>query len=137
MIRLLAMLGSAALVIWGVNLALDTGSWREPAARVGEGAAGVLDALVETAKLVARPQQLESPTPDDARPAGQSRIAARPEFEPDLGQWGGAAGLRLPAAAPLASDLEPASARELSRLRADEIRSRLDRVMDLARGSSP
>ncbi len=137
MIRLLAMLGSAALVIWGVNLALDTGSWREPAARVGEGAAGALDALVETAKLVARPQQLESPTPDDARPAGPVRDRRSSGVRAGPGPVGGAAGLRLPAAAPLASDLEPASARELSRLRADEIRSRLDRVMDLARGSSP
>ncbi len=135
MIRLLAMLGSAALVIWGVDLALDTGSWREPAARVSEGVADALDAVAETAKLVARPHQLESPTSDSVH-GGELGIAAREEFEPDLGQ-SGAVGLRLPPGEPLAWDPEPASASHSSRLRAEEIRSRLDRVMDLASGPSP
>ena len=117
MIRLLATLGSAALVIWGVDLALDTGSWREPAARVSEGVADALDAVTETAKLAARPHRSESPTPDAVQ-AGEPGIAVREEFEPDL-------------------DPEPASASGLRRVRAEEIRSRLDRVMDLARGPSP
>ncbi len=121
MIRLLATLGSAALVIWGVGLALDTGSWREPVARVGAGVTGALDAVTETAQAM-----------------------AREEFEPDLGQWEDAVELILPenlapdsggtASVP---DPGPASASERSRHRADEIRSRLDRVMDLASGPSP
>ena len=134
MIRLLATLGSAALVIWGVDLALDTGSWREPAARMGEGVADALDALTETAELAALPSQLESSTLD-ATHAGLPDVSARPEFEPDLGQPERSVGSPLPEGEAL--DSEPPSARELSRLQAEEIRSRLDRVMDLARGPSP
>ena len=122
MIRLLATLGSAALVIWGVDLALDTGSWREPAVRVGH---EVADAL-----------ELGSSTLDTVL-AGEHGIATREEFEPDLGRLEGAVGPSQPQGEASVSYPEPASASERSRLRADEIRSRLDRVMDLARGPSP
>ncbi len=136
MIRLLATLGSAALVIWGVDLALDTGSWREPAARVSEGVADALDALTEPAALAARPSPLESSTLD-ATHAGLPDVSARREFEPDLGPSEDSFGSLLPEGGASALHSEPTSARELSRLQAEEIRSRLDRVMDLARGPSP
>ena len=136
MIRLLATLGSAALVIWGVDLALDTGSWREPAARVSEGVADALDTLAETAELAARPSQLESSTLD-ATHAGLPDVSARREFEPDLGPSEDSVGSLLPEGGASALHPAPTSARELSRLQAEEIRSRLDRVMDLARGPSP
>ena len=136
MIRLLATLGSAALVIWGVDLALDTGSWREPAARVSEGVADALDALTEPAALAARPSPLESSTLG-ATHAGLPDVSARREFEPDLGPSEDSFGSLLPEGGASALHSEPTSARELSRLQAEEIRSRLDRVMDLARGPSP
>ena len=139
MSRLLATLGSAALVIWGVDLALDTGSWREPAARVSEGVADALDALTEPAALAAlaaRPSPLESSTLD-ATHAGLPDVSARREFEPDLGPSEDSFGSLLPEGGASALHSEPTSARELSRLQAEEIRSRLDRVMDLARGPSP
>ncbi len=142
MIRLLATLGTAALVIWGANRAIETAAWPaawgEPVARVGAQVSEVLDRVARAGDPAPGAGEPEPRDPLPAEGAAEPLVSRR-AFEPDLGEQETrpreSGNPSTETGAPRAP-AELAGAPRLSRVEAEEIRCRLDRVMDLARGPS-
>ena len=138
MIRLVATLATAALVIWTANRSIELGHLPEPIARAGERAASVLAAVADAGESALSGLDSEDPAKAAALEGGAPRSLTREEFEPDLGAGEGAMGAgnapdEVSAARPAVAG---AGATSLSRANAEEIRCRLDRVMSLALGPS-
>ncbi len=139
MIRLVATLATAALVIWTVNRSIELGHLPEPVARAGERAVSVLAAVADAGESALGSSDSEDPAQAAALEGGAPRSLTREEFEPDLGPGEGAMGAGNAPVEALAARPEVAGvgATSLSRASAEEIRFRLDRVMSLALGPSP
>jgi hypothetical protein len=137
-IRLVAMLGTAVLVVWGANRAIQTDGWREPASAIGDRLADVLGAAGRAGDPVPGAGESEPLALDPLPVDGAAEpLVSRRAFEPDLGEEATPLrGTGIPSTemgAPRALP-DPARASSLSRTDADEIRYRLGRVMSLARG---
>ncbi len=140
MIRLVAVLGTAVLVVWGANRAVETDGWREPALAIGDRLAEVLSAAGRADDPVSGAGESE-PLALDPFPADGAAepLVSRRAFEPDLGEeqtpLGGTGIPSMEMGAPRALP-DPSQVNTRSRVEAEEIRYRLDRVMSLARGPS-
>jgi hypothetical protein len=139
-IRLVAMLGTAALIVWGANRAIETDGWRESASAIGDWLAEVISTAGRADDLVPGAGESE-PLALDPLPADGAAepFVSRRAFEPDLGEaetpLGGTGGPSMEMGAPRALP-DPAQVSSFGRVEAEEIRYRLDRVMSLARGPS-
>ncbi len=133
--RLLATLATAALVVWGANRAaerIDPELWRAPAVAVREGLAQAVREVAESDPAQALPAPSESAAetePADPAPPG----GRHPEPPPTVTA-------PEPATAQVKTPVEPSSEQEstlvvvaLTPEEAEAIRSRLERVMQLAR----
>lgn len=138
MIRLVATLATAALVIWTANRSIELGHLPEPVARAGERAARVLAAVADAGESALSRLDSEDPAKAAALEVSVPRSLTREEFEPDLGAGEGAMGAgNAPDEVPAARRaVAGARATSLSRASAEAIRCRLDRVMSLALGPS-
>ncbi len=129
MMRLLATLGTAALVVWGANQAaerVDPELWRAPAAAARD---GLIQALAET--KTALPEREREPNPEPPTPAEVSD-AVPPVRTPFIAE-------HVPSARGVKEPVEPAlevavnsAPAPLTRAEAERIRDRLERVMQLA-----
>lgn len=139
MIRLIAALGTAALVIWVASDPTQLDLWPESVQKLGLRAADLWSA-VEPAPGETRSHALVTPSAEGAAepPAlpGASAPGPRREFTPDLGADGALPGGTGTADAEPGAPRAPARLAGLSRAEADEIRYRLDRVMSLASGDA-
>ncbi len=129
MMRLLATLATAALVVWAANQAaerVDPELWRAPAAAAR---AGLIQAVAET--TTALPEREREPDPEPRTPAEVS-AAVPPVRTPFIAE-------HVPSARGMKQPVEPAPEvavnsvpAPLTRAEAERIRGRLERVMQLA-----
>ena len=119
MMRLLATLATAALVVWAANQAaerVDPELWRAPAAAARD---SLVQALAET--KTALPEREREPDPEPPTPAEVSN-SVPPVRTPFVAEY-------VPRARRVKQPVEPAP---LTRAEAEMIRGRLERVMQLA-----
>ena len=129
MMRLLATLATAGLVVWAANQAaerVDPELWRAPAAAARD---SLVQALAET--KTALPEREREPDPEPPTPAEVSN-SVPPLRTPFVAEY-------VPSARRVKQPLEPAPEVAvnsvpvpLTRAQAERIRGRLERVMQLA-----
>lgn len=119
MMRLLATLATAALVVWAANQVaerVDPELWRAPAAAARD---SLVQALAET--KTPSPEREREPDPEPPTPAEVSN-SVPPVRTPFVAEY-------VPSARRVKQPVEPVP---LTRAEAERIRGRLERVMQLA-----